>query len=245
MMFGQNFNKLISLDTASISNENPFINPSEFFEANHEADISIKDKRDKFFRMETIPIPNYKQLKSKSKSTLNTDSTKVIWTDSSFVIKLKHSTKEFICNKRDYSKCNYYLGYLSPLQLYAISYVDGHNEVGMLVMLDKVSGKTFCLNSQSDSPLESPTVSRDTSILSAYVNNVYTDEGYISLYKIEIKGAKYQLKPHAGLVFNKSIIEDLIWINKSQFIVLIKEVKEHGDSDLNYCLRITIKNNFR
>lgn len=242
-LYAQKKDRVLTLDTNIVLVGNLFIYPStdvydplKVIEEYSDEELQEKEYSNRNYRIDTLTEKVYKKLKKKNKSTLDRDSSKVTWTDTSFTIKLKQTSQTYTCD-RNYAHCDYYIGYLTPLQLYAIESISASNEVGIFLLVDRVSGKSVYLESNSDFPLSYPAVSKDTSLMSAYLFDAYSSESYVSLYRIEINEYQYVIKSYARFVFQKSEIEDLIWIDNLQFVVRLKNLYNENVTDI---LKVTL-----
>lgn len=177
-----------------------------------------------YFIIDTITESDFLKYKGKYKSKLNKDSSLVEWTDSSFIITTEHSKKTFNTLITDDHPYNYYLGFLKQLNLFVTWYIDGHNEIGSMMLLDNVSGKSFELSLPFDNPNETVLLSPKENNLITYANTSYeTDHCFISV--IQINKSKKHFKPvfKSGLYIDKVNIEDLVFINENSFAIAVTE----------------------
>ena len=187
-----------------------------------------------YFSIDTISKTAFNNYKNIYTSPLKSDSGRVVWTDTSFIIKGKQY-------KSDNSYFNYYLGFLENLQLYSIIFVDGRDEVSTLIMIDAVTGENFWLESPSSYSLESPSISTDLSILSAYVHDSYSNYSFISFFDIKKHENKYCLEDRKGLKISNVRIDELLWINNLTFVILVTEVSDY-EIGKQYVLKIKVSN---
>lgn len=186
------------------------------------------------FNIDTITESDFLKYKGKYKSKLNKDSALVEWTDTSFIITTEHSKKAFNTLITDDHPFNYYLGFLKPLNLFVTWHIDGHNEIGSMMLLDKVSGKSFELSSPFDNPNETVLLSPKENYLISFANTWYeTDHCFISV--IQINKSKKHFKPlfKYGLYIDKVNIEDLIWINENSFAIAVAEAIDDAAENEN------------
>ena len=242
--FGQKRIQPVSLDTSCLTSGYPAFGIQnlqkghfEYIIRGQEEEMDTDENKLKLFAIDTVPVADFKRYKAKYTSQLNSDSGLVSWTDTSLVINHNH----YIADKRDYSEFNYYLGYIEPLQLYCVSYINGKNEIGLLTLEDQVTGKIFYLESSSDYPLTTPDVSPDITLFSAYVNDLYDYYSFISFFKINKSGSKFCLEDYSGLKFPNSRIDDFVWLGSSIFAILITEINQNNETGIQNCLKITIQ----
>jgi|SRR5690554_3390898 len=238
--------KTISLDTSAVKTSENYHDIAIGYYNNTERKYTLTNyfdeenddiKNMKIFHIDTLKISDYENIKLHYKPRINKDTTLVTWTDKSFFI----NSIELKADKKDYSEFNYYLGYLEYLQLFAVEYVNGHNEYGILSLYDRNSNKYIYIESPSDDNLSFPDISAENSVLSTYVNCQYNNYSFISLFKIKKKNNLYTLHDLLGIELPNSKIEDLIWIKDNQFIIKVIELNENGTQKIyTHILKITL-----
>lgn len=177
---------------------------------------------------DTISSTEFEKMRSVFKSKMIRDTSLVRWTDTSFIISTGNTEISFRANRKDDSIFEYYLGYLSPLQLFAVSSIDSRQEIGYLKLVDKVSGTYFYMESPSDYPMDSLEISSKNKFLSAYVNDLYNDRVFVSLFKISQNEGKYSFMDAGGIYFLQSRMLDLVWLNENEFSVYLYELDPEG-----------------
>jgi hypothetical protein len=243
--FSQNKSNLI-LDTTCIPSNINSIGNKNILESRNRIlnpsanELSEVDSFKLFFQADTISLKDFEKIKSKFKSSLNRDTSLVKWTDTSFVVQTNKSEVYCRADKRDYSEFDYYIGYLKSLQLYFISDVIARVEVGTLKVIDKNSGKIFYLESPSDYPLETIEISSELNLLSAYVNNLYSNESFVSLFEISKNEIMYSLKDYSGFFILNSRIKELIWQNEYEFVLKLNSISEESLEAETICIKIKI-----
>lgn len=163
---------------------------------------------------------------------------KVERTDTSFTIQTDSFRIPFKSNKSSYSHFDYYLGYVEPLHLHAISSIDGHNEIGWLLLVDGNTGKTYEFQSPFDGPMDTPFVSPKRSYLLAYSNNLYKDDCFISILEIETKNSTYIFKDFYGLRMANAAIGELAWIDETSFAMCISDLASQ-ETSARKCLKLS------
>jgi hypothetical protein len=158
------------------------------------------------------------------KFVLKTDSSKAVFTDTSFTIK----NKSYKANKNDYSEFNYYLGYFDAIHMHFVNFIDGRNEVGLLLGIDDLTGKEVWLESLSDYPLSHPSMSLDSTFLSTYTFDLYSSYSFISIFEIVKSKTKFCLRDYCGIMISKGEIIQLDWIEKNTFAIAIVPTVEEG-----------------
>lgn len=171
------------------------------------------------FRLDTITGREFIKIKKKYKTHINKDSSKVKWTDTSFVIKFDKTERIFTANQNDYSFFEYYLGLLEPLNLYIVHGVDGDNEVGWMELIDKKTGKSYGFGSPSDYPIEALRISPKRTYLLGYVNDLYDDHSFISILKINTQKNTFTLSDFYGINIAGTYIKELVWIDEQSFAI--------------------------
>ncbi len=166
----------------------------------------------------------FSEYRKKYHSKINTDSSKVAWTDTSFIIKTNSDKKVYNTRITDDFPYNYYLGFLDPLNLYIVSNIDGRNELGMLLLIDKQTGKEFYYSSGYDYPCEALCISPKNNYLLSYANNwAEHNQCMISVMKIVKSKNNYKLKALVSFDSDSWTINDIAWINDNSFALSVKE----------------------
>jgi hypothetical protein len=193
------------------------------------------------FKLDTITLNDFSKYKKKYKTHLNKDSSKIRWTDTSFIIKFEKTERIFVANRNDYSFFEYYLGLLEPLNLFIINGIDGHNEIGLMELIDKRTGKSYGFGSPSDYPVETVCISPKYNYLLGYVNDLYEGNSFISIVIINTKKNNYILKDFCGINMDETHIKDLVWIDENSFAIAADETYTYDTVAPKYYLRISFK----
>ena len=155
----------------------------------------------KFTKMDST---DYIYFKQKHSNGIIIDSTIVNEAGSSFTLVVENEEKKFSCDI-DYNNCNYYKGFLKPLNKYILTYC-GTGYCGTY-LLDKNTGIQNHLESPFDSECEIPSLSGDENTLITFSTSVFSrDESFIALYKKNIDTKKIDFK-----VFDSFYTSD--WFN--------------------------------
>jgi hypothetical protein len=206
-----NFIGLTEFSTQRISNEN---------EESHEEGEAIASSAE-IFKVDTITQKDFDRFKKQYKTHIDTSESKIIRTDTSFIITTEKSKLTFVANKNDYGFFEYYQGLLVPLNLYLVHSIDGHNEIGWLQLIDKKTGKSYQYESDYDYPIETVFLSPKKSYLLGLSNDMYTGESMLSLLQINSKGSSYYLSGCCKAYLTQTVVEELVWINEKTFAIKV------------------------
>jgi hypothetical protein len=191
---------------------------------------------------DTITKDDFITHKKNYHSKIDMDSSKVIWTDTSFKIKTKNWENTFNTTISDDLPWNYYKGFIEPLNFFLILNVDGKNELGILLLIDKVTGKQYFLSSGYDQPCESVFLSPKNNYLFSYANKqTENNQCAFSILKIDETKKHFKFKGFTGLEINTWTINDMAWINENSFALSVKAKTDFTDNEngsgIDYYLR--------
>lgn len=194
---------------------------------------------------DTITMNDFAIYRKKYHSKIDTDSSKLVWTDTSFTIKTENWKTAFNTNVTYYFPYNYYLGFLEPLNLFIVSNIDGHNELGTLLLIDKKTGKEFYFSSGYDYPCEAIFISPKNNYLLSYANNWSEhNQCMISILKIVRTKNHYQLKGFSVFNSDQWTINEIAWINDNSFALSVKEKIDLRNYDKNNGINHYLKASF-
>lgn len=197
------------------------------------------------FAFDTISEKEFLKYRMKYRSKIKTDSTKLAWTDTSFTIATENWKTVFNTKITDDFPYNYYFGFLEPLNLFLVSNIDGKNELGILLLIDKITGKNYFLSSGFDYPNEALCISKENNYLLTYANNwAETNQCSLAIYKIEKNNIHFKLKFFNGSTLDSFTINELAWIDDTHFALSVKVKTDLNDyekeSGTNYFLKTSI-----
>lgn len=219
----------ISIDTASYMLYDSTTNTSTEWSQYLGAGDSIPATLIEFDSITKDDFVNYKK---KYHSKIEMDSSKIIWTDTSFIIKSENWSTTFNTKVTDDFPWNYYKGFLEPLNFFLVLNIDGRNELGILLLIDKVTGKQYYLSSGYDYPCESVFISPKNNYLFSYANNgAENNQCSFSILKIDKTKKHFKIKGFNGSEINTWTINDIVWINENSFALSVKEKIDLTDNE--------------
>jgi hypothetical protein len=162
------------------------------------------------------------------------DSSLVQWTDTSFSI----NGNFFKADIANFDRFEYYLGFLSPLNLHIIWEIDGTNELGTLILADRFSNKLFYYNSPFDEPMMGVAISPSNKYVLSSSNTYYDhDHCFVSILKVNTNGQVFKLTNYLEFYIDKDNVAEMFWIDDSSIVVCLKEVdynSENADEYITY-----------
>ena len=197
------------------------------------------------FTYDTITKKDFIAFKKKYNPQIDTSSTRIIRTDTSFLIKTPQFKKYFRADQRDlYGGFNEYLGFIKPLNLFAIQF--SGSGVSGLRFIDSKTGKLYGVESPFDNGCVNPLLSPKNRYFLSYANNVFEDnESFIVILKVTVDKETYTLENFISLTIGKWYIKDIVWINENSFALSVEtETKSDDNSEptvKKYYLKATIK----
>lgn len=203
-------------------------------------------ENDSIIKIDTITQTQFLKYAKKYSPKINTDSSVIFKTDSSFTLKTKNFSQNYpafrICECRDAK----FLGLIAPLNLYLINTVDYHNEIAYSVFIDSKSGKQIDVPACSDSGPREVLISPKNNLLLIYDNTYYqSDNCCIFLLGINKKDRKlYTLSNYLNINLDRINIMQLVWIDEQRFVMEVTEQTDpknyNVEDKLSYYLKITI-----
>ena len=208
--------KITIENTQPISNSDISENVSE--------EQMVKENQNKLkIKFTKIDSTDYFDFKKKYFNGITIDSTIVNEAGSSFSLFVENEKKEFSCDI-DYNNCNYYKGFLKPLNKYILTYC-GMGYCGTY-LLDKRTGKQDYLESPFDSECEVPSLSKDENKLITFSSSVFDGETFIALYKKNVETKKIDFKEYDSFYTLDWRIKEIIWIDNN--LVALKVFDGYG-----------------
>jgi hypothetical protein len=204
---------------------------TEWFNLDEEA-LSEDNPPVSKIKIDTITEKEFVKYKNRYQSKINYDSSLVVWTDTSFTIKCDSSVHTFNTRVTDDFPYCYYKGLLQPLNLYIVWSIDGRNEIGSLLLIDKKTGKVFVFDSGFDEPLTTLFISPGNKYLMSFANTWYeSDHCYIPILKINPAKNKFTLNYFYSFCIDKVNIDDMIWVSDNSFALLVTEKENQKNAD--------------
>ncbi len=176
--------------------------------------------RIKFTKIDSTVYFEYNQ---KYYNGITVDTTIVNQAGSFFTLDVENAEKKFSCDI-DYNNCNYYKGFLEPLNKYILTYC-GTGYCGTY-LLDKNTGTQDYLESPFDSECEIPSISKNKNKLIAFSSSVFDRESFIALYKTNIETKKIDLKKYDSFNTSDWRIKEIIWIDNN--VIALKVYEKYG-----------------
>lgn len=175
---------------------------------------------------DTISRSEFEGYKKMYRSKINIDTSKVLWTDTSFVISEKNWSRNYNIAVTEEEPFNNYMGYLEPLSLYLVTSIDGRNETAMFSLVDQKTGKEFYLNSGFDYPCVIALISPKNNFLLSWSNNEYEyNESMLVVLKVEKQRKKFQLKGFVDFSTNQWRVQDVVWINENSIALHVDQTE--------------------
>ena len=206
----------------SIKNIQP-ISKSNISYDDTEEQIARENKNKLKIKFTKIDSTNYLDFIQKYSNKITIDSTIVNEAGSSFSLAVKDTEKEFRCDI-DYNNCNYYKGFLSPLNKYILTYC-GTGYCGTF-LLDKNTGIQNFIESPFDSECEIPSLSKNENKLITFSSSVFDRKSFIALYKKDINSKKIDLNKYDSFYTSDWRIKEIIWIDNNS--IALKVFDEYG-----------------
>jgi hypothetical protein len=173
-------------------------------------------------KFDTISKEEFNKYKKHYHSKTNTDRTKVGWTDTSLIVTTLDSSYTFPADTNDYSLFTNYNGYLKFLNLFIITEIDGKNEIGTLMLIDKKTNKTYYLESGFDDECEPPILSPKNNFLLSVSNDTYADNAsFITLVKISKNKKTFSYHGFINFTTDQWKINDYFWIDDNSFALKV------------------------
>ncbi|WP_111542112.1 hypothetical protein [Mesonia algae] len=174
----------------------------------------------KFTKIDSTEFLKYNQ---KYSNEITVDTTIVNEAGGFFTLDVENAEKKFSCDI-DYNNCNYYKGFLKPLNKYILTYC-GIGYCGTY-LLDKNTGTKDYLESPFDSECKNPSISKNKNKLIAFSSSVFDRESFIALYKMNIETKKIDLKKYDSFYTSDWRIKEIIWIDNN--VIALKVFEKYG-----------------
>jgi hypothetical protein len=179
---------------------------------------------------EDIPKSTFITYKKNYHTKLNTDSSKVVYADSTFTIqtakaKIKYQTLIKTKEKRS-GHYTYYKGFIDDLKLYVLEgySVGAEFTLGDSWLIDSATNICYEFVGHSDYPFEPPIFSPNNQYMVTYIKNLFTpEECFLGIIKITKEENTFKYKEFAST--KTGLIEDLVWINNNAFALKVKHEK--------------------
>ena len=195
----------------------------------------------KLFKIDTVLEKVYRRAKAVYSSKIDTDSTRVSWTDSLFVVKLGKSTMRFTpFRPGNYGNSDYYLGFLKPLNLYLITRVYGTQEISDLMFVSGKSEKIYYYFEAPSGQMGPPLISPSNNFLLSYSNGFY-ETAFISVLKIIRNGNEFEFENFGDLFLGETRIEDAIWADDSHIMLHVNRMENKIYKKESVYLRVSLR----
>lgn len=186
------------------------------------------------FRFDTITQAEFEKYKRNYQWNITTAENGIIHTDTSFSIHTSDSTFSFPSDTNNYSQFAYYNGFITPLRLHVVTYIDGHNGVGNLFLVDEKENKVYAVESEFDDPCESPLISPKRNYMVSISNNTFDDNNsFISIIKINKHRKTYTYEGLGNISSLAWKIKELAWMDERSFalrVVTLTRNEATGDA---------------
>ena len=196
----------------------------------NEIELGYQETYNKLPDLEFLDIGKleFDRYKNNYHSKLNIDSSKVIFLDSSFIIKTSESEFKYP-NKLmtdDFTKKGHsveYLGFNNYLKLYVLQgyWVGGDFTSAESFFIDSVTNLKYSLIQLSDFSFETPVFSPNNKYIVTYINDMFEspDRCIYGIIKVINENGVFKYKEFAR--GSSDLIEDLVWINDYSFAIKI------------------------
>jgi len=176
---------------------------------------------------ENINLSEFLNYKKNYRSKLNTDTSKVVSSDTAFTIRTSKSKFSFpkppptssVKTKNYYV---YYKGFNDHLKIYVLeSYSVGSEfTFGFSFFIDSISNVKYELIEHSDYSFQPPVFSPDNRFMITYVYDLLSpNECFLGVIKITADKDSFSYKEFASAT--TELIEELVWINNSSFAMKV------------------------
>jgi hypothetical protein len=175
---------------------------------------------------DTISQGEFEGYKKLYHSKINTDTSKVLWTDTSFLISGKNWNRDYNIVATEAEPFNNYMGYIEPLGLYMVTNIDGRNETAMFYLVDQKTGKEFFLSSGFDYPCVTALLSPKNNFLLSWSNNEYEyNESMLVVLKVVKHRKKFQLRGFVDFSTNQWRVQDVVWVNENSIALHVDQTE--------------------
>jgi hypothetical protein len=174
------------------------------------------------FMTDTIARETFEKYKKLYNSKMELPNARISRTATSFSVHTADSSFVFPADTMDYSHFAYYEGFLSPLNLHIVTYIDGNNEVGYLFLIDQKTNKKYIIESPFDDPCLPPLISPKNNYLIAFSNDSYTDNNCcIDLLSVNKTHGRFVYENKGRFEVDQWKIKELVWTSENSFALHI------------------------
>jgi hypothetical protein len=202
---------------------------------------------DTLIRIDTITENQFRQFAQNYSSQINTDTSFIASTDSSFTLRGKDFSRTFDAYRICECIASTYLGLLSPLNLFIIKTTDMQNETSSSFLIDRKTGKTYVVPGCSDPGMVAVLISPKQKYLLTYDNSYYEYDNcciYILDVKAGSKKNNYVLESYMNINLDRLNITQLVWLTDASFALSVTDQIDpanHEESGKEkYFLRVTL-----
>ena len=222
------------VDNYSVNRNNELKTTIENYKTISNAGISeVKQHKDnlkiKFTKIDSTDYFDYNQ---KYHSGITVDTTIVNQAGSYFTLDVENVEKKFSC-ELNYNDCNYYKGFLEPLNKYILT--NCGTSYCATYLLDKKTGTIDYLNSPFDTECENPSLSPNENKLIAFSSSVFDMVSFIALYRKNNEIKKIDFNKSESFYTSDWRIKEIIWIDNNSIALKVydKNGGKMGDGLIN------------
>lgn len=212
------------------------------FQEISESDISenafekqiLKENQNKLkIKFSKIDSTNYLDFKHKYSNGVETDPTIANKYGDLFFLIVKNEKKGFGCDT-DHNNCNYYKGFLKPLNKYILTYCE--TDYCRTYLLDKNTGMQHYLESPFDSESNIPCLSKEQDKLIAFSSSVFKRESFVAIYKKNTKTKEIEFSEFESFYTSDWRIKEIVWVNNNS--IALKVFEKYGKNPENKLINV-------
>ena len=187
------------------------------------------------FVFDTLQQLEFEKFMRRYTNPLRVDSGRVIFTDTSVLIKTDTGGQQFTTMIQEDTPWAVYEGWLHPLYLHVLTKVDGKNEMAALWLVDGRSGKSYFIESGWDVSCAPPLLSPKGNYLVTYANTDFEQpQSLLQLFRVKRNAIHYRLELLGDTLFDRRQIDSMVWINEHRMAVsftsAVTEVDGHEET---------------
>lgn len=179
-----------------------------------------QDKETLNIQFTPIDSIQYVKFKNDYSNQLILDSAIKTIPDSSFSLIINDTSTRFGCGK-GFHDCNYYKGFIPPLNCFAITHCSSY--ICRTFLVDKATGERHFFSSPYDNECYVPLLSKNLNKMLVIASNVFDTESYISVYERQHNETDFNYEFFSSMTTQKWKAYEAVWINETSIALITFE----------------------
>ncbi len=215
--------KAIEKNLDVVANEHISVTVINIDTVHEESSIGLIEDVHTKISFEEIKKEEFLKYFSQKTESVDTVKTMVSRTDTSFLIRIEEEHIAFKTNPKDESEVSSYLGWLRAIDYYIINtnYYGGAH-YSETILMNGINGDKYPLNANSDFGFNRFEVSPNQKYIFLSLDNLFADDSYILIKKVEQQDGIYTLKDYTDYSAQEDwMIQKMAWVDDESFVLKI------------------------